>query len=71
MTHSIENSLNQLRLFGMSAEYAKQSTNRKMQEESFDSRMTLLIEAETMICPHFNGQLSGRLNVSQFEVYRR
>ena len=48
MTHSIENSLNQLRLFGMSAEYAKQSTNRKMQEESFDSRMTLLIEAETV-----------------------
>ena len=48
MTHSIENSLNQLRLFGMSAEYAKQSTNRKMQEESFDSRMTLLIEAETI-----------------------
>ena len=25
----------------------------------------------TVICPHFNGQLSGRLNVSQFEVYRR
>ena len=24
-----------------------------------------------LICPHFNGQLSGRLNVSQFEVYRR
>ena len=48
MTRHIEEGLNQLRLFGMSAEYAKQSTNRKTQEESFDSRLSLLIEAESM-----------------------
>jgi DNA replication protein DnaC len=48
MTRHIEESLNQLRLFGMSAEFIKQSANRKVQEESFDSRLSLLIEAETM-----------------------
>ena len=30
-----------------------------------------VMQAGGVICPHFNGQLSGRLNVSQFEVYRR
>ena len=33
--------------------------------------LVLLGNWVALICPHFNGQLSGRLNVSQFEVYRR
>lgn len=44
----IENGLLQLRLSGMAAEFVRQSNDRKIQESSFDNRLSLLIEAETM-----------------------
>ena len=48
MTQSIEAGLQQLRLSGMTAELVKQSKDRKIQESSFDNRLSLLIEAEIM-----------------------
>ena len=46
MTFSIEHGLQQLRLPGMAAEFAKQDCDRKIQETSFNNRLSLLIEAE-------------------------
>lgn len=46
MTLSIEHGLQQLRLSGMAAEFTKQDCDRKIQETSFNNRLSLLIEAE-------------------------